>query len=265
MPDKSFKKLETERLILRSMRESDLTAYLAYRNHPVVGRYQFWYEPLSEAAALELIRSQQVSHPGIPGEWFQFALERKAGAELIGHVALKPDEWDPRQAEIGFTLGLPHQHQGFAVEAVTAVLDYAFTTLNIHRVHAVTDVENSDSIALLERLGMRREGHFIENVWFRGKWGSEYQYAILKQEWQTQGRIIKDLCKWKGVEIIEGKAMIDHVHLQIQTEVWEQALLVERVVFVTKQKQLRRKAPGAVRLSSHPLQRNAATAVRTMG
>ena len=77
MTDKSFRQLETGRLILRSMRESDLSAYMEYRNNPVVGRYQFWYEPLSEAAALELIHIQQASHPGTPGEWFQFAVECK--------------------------------------------------------------------------------------------------------------------------------------------------------------------------------------------
>ena len=37
---------------------------------------------------------------------------------------------------------------------------------------------------LLERVGMRREGHFIENVWFKGGWGDEYQYALLEREWQ---------------------------------------------------------------------------------
>ena len=189
MPDRTFKQLETNRLILRSMRENDLPAYLEYRNDPVVGRYQFWYEPLSEAAALELIHTQQASFPGTPGEWFQFAIERKITTEYIGHVALKPDEWDPRLAEVGFTLGLPYQHQGFGAEAVTAVLDYAFTALNIHRVHAITDVENTASIALLERIGMRREGHHIENVWFRGKWGSEYQYAILEPEWKARRRM----------------------------------------------------------------------------
>jgi len=185
MSDKFFKRLETSRLILRSMCEDDLSAYLAYRNDPVVGRYQFWYEPLREAAALEWIRAQQAAFPGTPGEWFQFAIERKVGAAMIGHVALKPDEWDPRLAEIGFVLARAHHRQGFAAEAVTAVLNYAFDRLGIHRVQAATDVENTASIALLERLGLRREAHFLENVWFRGKWGSEYRYAILKREWQA--------------------------------------------------------------------------------
>jgi RimJ/RimL family protein N-acetyltransferase len=33
---------------------------------------------------------------------------------------------------------------------------------------------------------MREEGHFIENIWFKGKWGSEYQFAILEREWRKR-------------------------------------------------------------------------------
>jgi RimJ/RimL family protein N-acetyltransferase len=50
---------------------------------------------------------------------------------------------------------------------------------------AITDVENAPSVALLERLGLRREGHFRQNVWFKGKWGDEYLYAMLQEEWQS--------------------------------------------------------------------------------
>jgi len=32
-------------------------------------------------------------------------------------------------------------------------------------------------------IGMRREGHFIQNIWFKGKWGDEYLYAVLREEW----------------------------------------------------------------------------------
>ena len=63
------------------------------------------------------------------------------------------------------------------------VLEYAFMQLGLHRVVAITDCENEASVALLDGLGMRREGHFIQNIWFKGKWGDEYLYAILKDEW----------------------------------------------------------------------------------
>jgi len=51
---------------------------------------------------------------------------------------------------------------------------------------AVTDCENTASVTLLERLGLRREGHFIQNVWFKGKWADEYLYAILQDEWLSK-------------------------------------------------------------------------------
>ena len=76
-----------------------------------------------------------------------------------------------------------YQGQGFATEAVSCLLNYAFLTFDLHRIIAITDCENEASVALLERLGMRREGHFLKNVWFKGKWGDEYLYAILKEEW----------------------------------------------------------------------------------
>jgi RimJ/RimL family protein N-acetyltransferase len=62
-------------------------------------------------------------------------------------------------------------------------LDYAFDDLGLHRVAAIADCRNKPSWALLERVGMRREGHFLENVWFKGGWSDEYLYAVLKDEW----------------------------------------------------------------------------------
>ena len=64
-----------------------------------------------------------------------------------------------------------YQRQGFAIEAVSCFLTYAFLTFDLHRIIAITDCENAASVALLERLRMRREGHFLQNVWFKGKWG----------------------------------------------------------------------------------------------
>ena len=69
------------------------------------------------------------------------------------------------------------------MEAVTRLLDYVFGELCKHRVFAVTDTRNVRAVRLLERLGMRREGHFIRNIWFKGSWGDEYLYALLEEEW----------------------------------------------------------------------------------
>jgi RimJ/RimL family protein N-acetyltransferase len=181
MSGQEFTRLETERLILRRCVDSDLVQFLAYRNDPEVARYQAW-ESYTEHEASAMIEELKSLQPGTPGEWFQFAIELKETAALIGDCALTVEQ-DGRQAEIGFTLSREHQGKGYAQEAVSCLLDYAFGDVGLHRVVAITDRENDPSIALLERLGMRREGCFVQNAWFKGKWASEYLYAVLEDEW----------------------------------------------------------------------------------
>jgi RimJ/RimL family protein N-acetyltransferase len=177
-----FTTLETTRLRLRHFKDSDLPLFIAYRNDPEVARYQSW-EGISEPEARAFIQEQKKIQPGVPGQRFQIALELKATGVLIGDCYFTINQLDKRQAEIGFTLSRAYQGQGFATEAVSCFLNYAFLTFNLHRIIAITDCDNAASVALLERLGMRREGHFLQNVWFKGRWGDEYLYAILKEEW----------------------------------------------------------------------------------
>ena len=182
MGTKAFTKIETARLVLRRPGEGDLGHFLAYLNDPSVARYQSW-ESYTEEEARGVIERQRGVEPGTPGRWFTFAAELKGAGEMVGHVALSVKADDPRQAEMGFTFARAHQGRGLAREAAEAVLDFSFGVLGLHRVVAVADCENERSVALLGRLGMRREGHFVENIWFKGAWGSEYLYAVLREEW----------------------------------------------------------------------------------
>ena len=181
----AFDRIESPRLVLRRFADRDLAEFLAYLNDPDVARYQSW-ESYTEQQAREVIEQQKGREPGRPGEWFTFAAELKETGALVGHVALSVKADDPRQAEMGFTFAREFQGRGLAREAAERVLDYVFGTLGLHRVVAVTDCENVRSIALLERLGMRREAHFVENIWFKGAWGSEYLYAVLRREWESR-------------------------------------------------------------------------------
>src|SRR5258708_14256702 len=182
MPRMDFVNLETARLILRHFTDVDLVPFMAYRNDPDVARYQGW-EGISEPEACSFIEEQKLVQPGVPGQWFQIAIEFKETGTLAGDCALKINEHDERQAEIGYTLARAYQGKGIAAEAVSRVLDYAFRTLEMHPGIPITAWENAASIALLERLDLRREGHFIQNVWFKGRWADEYLYAVLQHEW----------------------------------------------------------------------------------
>jgi len=174
---------ETARLRARPMAQSDLETFVAYRRDPVVARFQTWSDySMEEGRAL--IASMQGLSLGVPGMWYQIALEEHAGGGLVGDLAAKVSGSEPREMEVGFTLAPAYQGKGFGSEAVRGLLDVAFGTLGLHRVVAVTDALNAPAGALLERVGMRREAHFHENVFFKGAWGSEFLFALLDHEWR---------------------------------------------------------------------------------
>ena len=180
--------LKTLRLVLRPLAEGDLAAFAAYRSDPEVARYQSWTAPYSLEQAGRLLEDMNRGSPGTPGSWFQLAIERQAQPGIIGDCAFQVLANDPRQAQIGFSLARAYQRQGYAAEGVRGLLDYLFTEYQLHRVTATCDALNLLSARLLERLGMRREGHYLQNIWFKGAWGDEFAYAILDTEWQASRR-----------------------------------------------------------------------------
>lgn len=179
-------RMETPRLILRPFEERDIRAFANYRSDPEVARYQGWEAPYSLDKAQQLVSEMMARMPGEPGEWYQIAIERKTGVDLIGDVVFQRLHEDPHQAEIGFTLARSFHGQGFALEAVSALLDYLFGELGLHRVRANCDPLNEGSIRLLQKVGMRHEGRFIESLWFKGGWADEEWYALLEREWQER-------------------------------------------------------------------------------
>jgi RimJ/RimL family protein N-acetyltransferase len=174
---------ETPRLEARPFAPADVPAFVAYRANPDVARYQGWSDYTTELGT-RLVQDMQGAQPGVPGEWYQFALVDRTTGTLVGDLALKVDEHEPREAEVGFTLAPEHQGKGYGTEALRALLGYSFEAFGLHRMIAVTDALNLPAAALLERVGMRREGHFIENVFFKGAWGSELLFAVLEREWK---------------------------------------------------------------------------------
>jgi RimJ/RimL family protein N-acetyltransferase len=173
---------QTLRLDARSFSRGDVPTFVGYRSDPEVARYQSW-DDYTSADGTALLAAMQEARPGVPGQWYQFALEARSTGSLVGDLALKVDQQDPRLAEVGFTMAPAHQGMGYATEALQALLGFAFQSYGLHRIVAVTDTLNAPAAALLQRVGMRREGHFVENVFFKGAWGSEYLFAVLEREW----------------------------------------------------------------------------------
>jgi RimJ/RimL family protein N-acetyltransferase len=97
-------------------------------------------------------------------------------------VVLKWLSREHRQGEVGFVITPAHQGHGYAAEAATALLALAFHDLGLHRVIGRCDPRNTASARVMERMGMRREAHFVQNEIFKGEWSDEYVYAMLATE-----------------------------------------------------------------------------------
>lgn len=174
--------IHTERLHIRHLTQNDLDDFHIYRSNPEVTKYQ-GFDVMTREQASEFIAKQENKLFGKRGEWVQYAIESKEIGRLIGDCAIKLDAFDERIAEVGMTVSHLHQQKGYAKEAFSGIMDFLFAVKNIHRIVETVDAENIASISLLESLKFRREGHFIENIFFKGNWGSEFQYAMLKREW----------------------------------------------------------------------------------
>ena len=177
--------LRTPRLTLRRLRREDAAALCSYRSLPEVAKHQSW-ESFGPEDAAKLIEAQFAAQPNLPGTWLQLAIVVSDTGEMVGDCGLHCLRAEPAQMELGITLSPAHQGRGYAAEAVGAMVDYAFGVLGKHRVTAVTEAENHAAAAVLERLGFRREAHFVEHVWFKGKWASDFVFAMLRREWEER-------------------------------------------------------------------------------
>ncbi len=180
--------LETERLFLRAFTWDDLDALFAYQSRPDVTRYLMWGPRSHEEvrAALELkIASTAIAREG---DFLALAAVRKQTQELIGDVILGWASEEHGLGEIGYIVHPDHAGRGYATEAVRPLLRMAFEELHLHRVIGRLEARNAASARVLEKLGMRREAHLVENEYLKGEWQSELVYAILDREWAQVGR-----------------------------------------------------------------------------
>lgn len=175
--------INTDRLQIRNLRITDLEDFHFYRSNPDITKYQ-GFDVFTIEQAEDFIKSQTDKTFGNPGEWVQYGIENRSTGKIIGDCAIKLDQHDSRIAEIGITVSHTEQKKGYAKEALVGILNYLFSLKDFHRVVEIVDADNLASIQLLKSIGFRQEGHFIQNIFFKGKWGSEYQYAMLENEWK---------------------------------------------------------------------------------
>lgn len=146
-------RIETERLRLRDLAETDFSAYAAMCADPEVMRH-LGSAPLSAEEAWRQL-AMLVGHWMLRG-FGMWAVETREG-EFVGRVGLHfPHGWPDR--ELGWALARKHWGQGYAFEAAAAAREHAFRDLQWERLVSYIHPENLRSIRLAERLGARPEG-----------------------------------------------------------------------------------------------------------
>ena len=176
---------ETERLVLRRPRESDLAPLLASWDDPDTSLYTPERPDLPGFLA-RLIADMAAKRPGETepgGPWYQFIAERREDGAVVGDVGVGFGVPGERQVELGYRIHPAWRRRGYGREAVAAIIGYCSREHWVHRLVGVAASPNAPSIALLRSLGFRHEGHFRESFFCRGCWLDDDYFALLASEW----------------------------------------------------------------------------------
>ncbi|TJZ52813.1 GNAT family N-acetyltransferase [Streptomyces piniterrae] len=177
--------IRTDRLDLRPVTADDFEAIHTYQRRPEVCRYLYW-GPFDEDGSRASVATKAARTTlRESGDILQFAVVVRATGQLVGDVTFVWTSREHRQGGIGYVFNPDFAGRGYATEAARALLKLGFEDLRLHRIQAELDGRNTASANLLERLGMRREGHLRENEFLDGEWADEVVYAMLAREWRT--------------------------------------------------------------------------------
>ncbi len=178
----------TERLLLRRARTEDVEPLLVSWSDPDMTRYT-GVRPDVRAFLEQLVADMQAKDPGEAepgGPWYQYIVERREDGALVGDLGAGFGVPGERQVELGYRI-LPQYHrQGYAREAVAALIDYLIAKHGIHRFVGVAASLNTASCRLLRGLGFRREGHFRQSFLCNGEWLDDDYFALLASEWRRR-------------------------------------------------------------------------------
>lgn len=179
-------RLETERLTLREMATADWRAVHELMADAEVVRY-VEYEPLTPQGAKALVRWARNQARIVPRTTRGLAIALRGCETPIGLCSLIIRDVRQRQADIGYVLGRLYWGHGYGAEAAAALLAHGFEQLGLHRIIAECDPANRASVRVLERIGMRPEGHQRECRWIKGAWRDRLLFAVLDHEWKGAG------------------------------------------------------------------------------
>jgi RimJ/RimL family protein N-acetyltransferase len=196
----TFTALRTDRLLLRPMRTDDAEPLAARRSDPDVARYQNWTTPYPIERARAMVADIVAMDGPADGEWWMLTIADLDDTAVLGDLVVHLT-WQGRTAEIGYSLARDAWGQGYAVEAATELVRYLFDDLGVTRVEAMLHPDNPASAMVLERVGMRFEGHTRSSFWLDDDNSDDWIYGMIRSDrdaWRDRPRHRPD-----SVELVE--------------------------------------------------------------
>jgi ribosomal-protein-alanine N-acetyltransferase len=178
--------VRTARLCLREFTATDVEAIHAYSCDPKVTRYLF-FGPRDEASSAEYLEGLLASQREVPRTRFELAVEESASGRVMGACDLSLVERNV--VDLGYMLGSTDWGRGYATEIALALVDAAFRDLRAERVISTVDINNSASIRVLEKVGMRWEAVFRRHRRAKNRWWDCHLYVLPRTVWESHERL----------------------------------------------------------------------------
>jgi len=171
------------RLVIRPLEIRDADDLYLYRSNASINCFQGWIPTCIEEVN-DFILYRISPEINVPDTWFQLVILTKDTGKLIGDIGIHFLKSEPAQVELGVTLALDFQGQGFATEALSGIISYLFGELNKQRILASIDPNNESSIKLFERLGFRKLEFSVDSDVALPEWPDDLVFAIERDQWR---------------------------------------------------------------------------------
>ncbi|MGI9649489.1 MAG: GNAT family N-acetyltransferase [Acidimicrobiia bacterium] len=183
-----FEPIQTRRLLIRPLAESDAGNLAARRSDPQVAEYQNWPTPFPTNEALRIVNECLAMGGPRNDEWWMAAVVELESGSVIADVDIALT-WDGRTAGIGYNFSPEYWGKGYATEAMQNLVDYLFGDLDVRRAFGLIHPDNVASAQVLERIGMLFEGHTRDSYWSGADVSDDHIYGMTREDWSAwQGR-----------------------------------------------------------------------------
>lgn len=174
--------IQSNRLKLQLISLADLELIHQLHSYPEVDEFNTLGIPENIEETRSIVNGWLMEHHWKPIRSYTFKILLQEDQSFIGLISLKIWPEKHKKGEVWYKLAPQFWCNGFATEALSVLLDFAFDQLGLHRVQAGCAVNNIASIKVLEKVGMKMEGRGRQVLPLKSGWSDNFEFAILDSD-----------------------------------------------------------------------------------